>query len=163
MLTEIFLASVETSGKQLDRTPIADAGVFIHTLQPLPALKSTFKKSSTKPHCLAISASHVFAAQADKATIHVYNRERGHQEAVIPFQERISSLVLAGSYDGAAVLVAGSEGGRVILWEVCGDLIHRAKLIERPSSSVLAVKCSALRLTSRPSVVWQLMPEETTC
>ena len=116
MLTESFLVSTLNPEKPSNNsTP----GVHLYDFQPLPALKSTFKKSSTNTNSLAVSPSHVFAAQEDKAVIHVYSRERNNQEAVVPFPEKIRSLVLAGESDGAGTLILGTEGGRVILWEVC--------------------------------------------
>ena len=115
MLTESFIASTLDPEKPSNSdTP----GIHLHDFQPLPALKSTFKKSSTNANSLAVSPSHVFAAQADRAVIHVYSRERNNQEAVVPFPERIRSLVLAGESDGAGTLILGTECGRVILWEV---------------------------------------------
>lgn len=116
MLTESFFTSTLNPEKPSNSVI---PGVHLYDFQPLPALKSTFKKSSTNTHCLAVSQSHVFAAQADKAVIHVYNRERHNQEAVVPFPEKIQSIVLAGESGGAGTLVLGTEGGRVILWEVC--------------------------------------------
>ena len=65
-------------------------------------------------NALAASSTHIFAAQADKAVVHVYSRERGNQEALVSFPERIHSLALIGE----GVLVLGSAEGRVILWEV---------------------------------------------
>ena len=127
MLTESFIVSTLNSEKPSKNiTP----GVHVYDFQPLPALKSTFKKSSTNTNSLAVSPSHVFAAQEDKAVIHVYSRDRNNQEAVVPFPEKIRSLVLAGESDGAGTLILGTEGGRVILWEVC----HSAE----PMSSVNA-------------------------
>ena len=116
MLTESFIASTLNPEKPSNSVI---AGVHCYDFQPLPSLKSTFRKSSTNTNCLAVSPTHVFAAQADKAVVHVYNRERNNLEAVIPFPEKIQSIVLAGEADGAGILVLGSEGGRVILWEVC--------------------------------------------
>ena len=116
MLTESFIASTLNTEKPINNvTP----GVHLYEFQPLPTLKSTFKKSSTNSNCLAVSSSHVFAAQADKAVIHVYSRERNNQEAVVPFPEKIQSIALAGESDGAGTLILGTEGGRVIIWEVC--------------------------------------------
>ena len=116
MLTESFIVSTLNSEKPSNNiTP----GVHVYDFQPLPALKSTFKKSSTNTNSLAVNPSHVFAAQEDKAVIHVYSRDRNNQEAVVPFPEKIRSLVLAGESDGAGTLILGTEGGRVILWEVC--------------------------------------------
>ena len=117
MLRETFIAATSTSDKSSHL--IKDLGIHLYDFQPLPALVSSFKKSSAQPNCLAVSASHIFTAQADKAVLHVYNRDNGNQEAVVPFAERIHSVALAGGADGAGVLVLGTAGGRVILWEVC--------------------------------------------
>lgn len=118
MLTESFVASVLTSEKSTSNSALKDASVYIHEYQPQKALRSTFKKSSTKSNCLASSATHIFAAQADKAVVYVYNRERGNQEAVVPFPEKICSIALVGDASGGGILALGAEGGRVILWEV---------------------------------------------
>ena len=115
MLTETFVAATSTPDKISNTTVI---GIHFHELQPLPALKSTFKKSSINPNCLAISPTHIFAAQADKAVIHVYNRERKNQECIIPFPERIRSIAITGEQNGGGFLIIGTEGGRLILWEV---------------------------------------------
>ena len=121
MLTESFVASTQSSGSPEKPTPTKDIGICVHNYRPLPAIRSTFKKSSTQENCLAVSSTHVFAAQADKNVVHVYNRERGNQEAVVPFAEKITSLALAGEYDEAGLLVLGTDGGRLILWEVCSS------------------------------------------
>lgn len=118
MLTESFVASVLGPDKSPNAATTKDAGIHLYEYQPLPGLKSSFKKSSTKTNCLAVGASHIFAAQADKAVVHVYNRERGNQEALVPFSENICSLALVGNQDGAGILALGTEGGRLILWEV---------------------------------------------
>ena len=115
MLTESFVASTSSLEKS---NKAKDIGIYHYDFQPLPTLKSTFKKSSTKPNCLAISTTHVFAAQAEKSVVHVYDREKAIQEAVVPFPERIRSIALSGDVDGAPTLILGTEGGRVILWEV---------------------------------------------
>ena len=115
MLTESFLVSTLNSEKPSNS---ATPGIHLYEFQPLPSLRSTFKKTSTNTNCLAVSASHVFAAQADKAVIHVYSRERNNQEAVVPFPEKICSIDLSGESDGAGSLVLGTESGRIILWEV---------------------------------------------
>ena len=124
MLTETFVsATLSSSPTKSKSTSVAkDAGIHFHDFQPTPALKKSFKKSSTPPNCLAVSVSHVFAAQADKAVVHVYSRERGNQEATVPFPERIHSVALAGAEEGdggGGVLVVGTEEGRLVLWEVC--------------------------------------------
>ncbi|KAL3489322.1 WD40-repeat-containing domain protein [Aspergillus germanicus] len=118
MLSECFIASTLASAKTPASASLRDVGICLHELQPSATLRSTFKKSSTAPNCLAVSASHIFAAQSEKATVHVYSRDKGNQEATVPFHERIRSLAVAGSKNGD-IVVLGTEGGRLILWEVC--------------------------------------------
>lgn len=118
MLTESFIVSTRSLEKKTNTTTAKDLGIQVHEYQPNPSLKSSFKKSSIQPNCLAANATHIFAAQADKSIIHVYSRERNHQEAVVPFQEQITCLALAGAYHGAGTLAMGTRGGRLILWEV---------------------------------------------
>ncbi|KAJ0422143.1 WD40-repeat-containing domain protein [Aspergillus carlsbadensis] len=118
MLSEWFIASTLASMKSPASASLRDVGICLHELQPSAALRSTFKKSSTAPNCLAVSASHLFAAQSEKATVHVYSRDKGNQEATVPFHERIRSIAVAGSKNGD-IVVLGTEGGRLILWEVC--------------------------------------------
>ena len=115
MLTESFVVGTLTPEKQVNT---ATLGIHIHNLQPLPLLRSTFKKSSVNSHCVAVSKTHIFAAQADKAVVNVYNRDHSNLEATVPFPERIHSLALAGEKDEAGILVLGTEGGRLITWEV---------------------------------------------
>jgi pre-rRNA-processing protein IPI3 len=115
MLTEHFIASISTPSKTPNTSVTKDAGIFLHELQPLGGQRSIFKKSATPQHCLAVSEWHIFAAQAGKAVVHVYNREKGNQEATIPFNERIACLALAVA---DTVLVLGTESGRILLWEV---------------------------------------------
>ncbi|KAJ5192472.1 hypothetical protein N7449_008614 [Penicillium cf. viridicatum] len=117
MLSESFVASTVSSAKS-PTASLRDVGVCVHELQPSSILRSTFKKSSTLTNCLAVSPSHIFTAQADKAVIHVYNRDKGNQEGVVPFPERIRSIAVAGGKYGD-VLVLGTEGGRLIVWETC--------------------------------------------
>ncbi|KAF7131005.1 hypothetical protein CNMCM5793_003940 [Aspergillus hiratsukae] len=118
MLSESFIASTLTSVKTPAAATLRDVGICVQEWQPALNLRSTFKKSSTAANCLAVSPSHVFAAQSEKAIVHVYSREKGNQEAIIPFPERIRSIALAGGKNGD-ILVLGTEGGRLILWETC--------------------------------------------
>ncbi|KAJ5111498.1 hypothetical protein N7532_002033 [Penicillium argentinense] len=117
MLSESFVASTLLSAKSPAAT-LRDVGICVQEFQPSPQLRSTFKKSSTTANCLAVSPSHIFSAQAEKAVVHVYSREKGNQEALVPFPERIRSIAVAGAKYGD-VLVLGTEGGRLILWETC--------------------------------------------
>ncbi|KAK7743903.1 Pre-rRNA-processing protein ipi3 [Cytospora paraplurivora] len=112
MLTEEFYSSV--CGPPLSsNTAIAkDVGIYSHSLWPTFAAKSTFRKSATGPHSLAVNETHVFAAQHEKGYVHVYSRLRGNQEAFVAFPERIRCLTLAGD-----VVVVGTVEGRIMLWE----------------------------------------------
>lgn len=116
MLSESFVASTLSSAKTPTAT-LRDVGICVQEFLPSPQLRSTFKKSSTTSNCLAVSPSHIFSAQAEKAVVHVYSRAKGNQEALVPFPERIRSIAVAGAKFGD-VLVLGTEGGRLILWEV---------------------------------------------
>ena len=113
MLSESFVASV--GGPVIaSRTEVAkDVGIYSYELSPALSLKATFKKSSTAPNCLAVSDNHVFAAQKDKAHVHVYSRLRGNHEALVPFPEKITSIALIKD-----VLLIGTAQGRLSLWEV---------------------------------------------
>ncbi|KAL6251140.1 Pre-rRNA-processing protein ipi3 [Rhinocladiella similis] len=117
MLTESFIAATLTANQAVAHASAAlkDVGIFLHEFQPHSGFRHGYKKSSSRPGGLAISSSHIFAAQADKAVVNVYSRERGNQEATVPFPERIHSLAYA---HGAEILVLGTEGGKLILWEV---------------------------------------------
>ena len=120
MLTESFIISTLNPSKQAQASHSKDLGIHLHDYQPNSSLKSSLKKSSTHPNCLAASASHIFAAQSEKAVVHTYNRELGSLEAVVPFPERIRSLAFAGDAEqDVGVLVLGTEAGGLVLWEVC--------------------------------------------
>lgn len=119
MLTEQFVAAISASTKP-NTGVLKDAGIFVHEFQPLAAQRQVLKKSATAPNGIAVSATHVFAAQSEKAVVHVYNREKGNQEALVPFPERIHSIALA-AHD--SVLLAGTESGRVLAWEVSRDTV----------------------------------------
>ncbi|MCJ1288238.1 Pre-rRNA-processing protein ipi3 [Xylographa opegraphella] len=139
MLTESFIASVLDTRKAKTNSTDKDVGIHIYEYQPLSAISTTFKKSTTTPNCLAISISHIFAAQAEKGVIHVYNRDRGNQEAIIPFPEKVTSLALIGRYDGPGILALGTAGGRVLLWELC-----TGRLVSTPQSHLQAITCLAV-------------------
>jgi pre-rRNA-processing protein IPI3 len=119
MLSEIFITSIRAERRSANTAIAKDVGIYVHTLHPSYSIKSTFKKSSTQPNCTAVSTTHIFAAQVEKAVIHVYSRVRGNQEALISFPERIHCLTLVN--DG--LLVLGTAEGRIILWEVGSSTI----------------------------------------
>jgi len=121
MLTESIIASIEASaisksGPASTLPIIKDAGIFNLSLRPHFNPKTTFKKSSTRPNSVAVTDNHVFAAQADKAVVNVYAKEKGNQELTVPFGEKVRSLVAAG--EGGAWIVCGMESGGVLVWEV---------------------------------------------
>ena len=117
MLTESFLAATLSANKPAQHlsSALKDVGIFLHELQPENTLRQGFKKSSIQPHSLAASRGHFFAAQSGKAVVNVYNRQKGNQEATVPFPEKITSISYA---NGLEVLVLGTEEGKLILWEV---------------------------------------------
>ncbi|KAI5867616.1 WD40 repeat-like protein [Durotheca rogersii] len=134
MLAESYLVSV--SGPPLaNNTAIPkDAGIYELTLHPSYATTNTFKRSTAPRNCLAASDTHIFAAQDEKSTVHVYSRSKGSQEALVTFPERISSVALLGD-----VLFLGSQEGRVIVWEIC-----TGRQATTPACHVQAVTCMAV-------------------
>lgn len=112
MQPEQFFTSV-CGGPLTANTAInKDIGIYHQNLIPY-SVSHAFKKSSAPPHSLAVSDTHVFAAQENKATVHVYSRAKGNQECFVSFPERIRCIALIGN-----VLVLGTVEGRLILWEV---------------------------------------------
>ncbi|KAL2831199.1 WD40-repeat-containing domain protein [Aspergillus cavernicola] len=160
MLSECFVASTLASAKTPASASLRDVGICLHELQPSSTLRSTFKKSSTAPNCLAVSPSHVFAAQSEKAIVHVYSRDKGNQEATVPFPERIRSIAVAGSKNGD-IVVLGTEGGRLILWEVCtGRQVATTASHLRPVDTVVVDPSSNFILSGSSDAsihVWSLV------
>lgn len=142
MLTEQFLASTGVPSVKAVSTNAAlkDAGIFLHEFQPLAAQRSVFKKSITAANCLAASRDHVFAAQTEKAVVHVYSRLKGNQEATVPFPERISSVTLACD---DTVLVLGTNEGRLYIW-----VIHSGRQLATGQAHLQAVTALAVDATS---------------
>ena len=95
MLSEHLVASIGAPFKATGTSIAKDAAIFVHEYQPSGTQRTMLKKSATPQNCLAVSDTHIFAAQAERAVVNVYNRERGNQEATIPFTERINCLTLA--------------------------------------------------------------------
>ncbi|KAL4922216.1 WD40-repeat-containing domain protein [Aspergillus aurantiobrunneus] len=160
MLSECFVASTLASAKAPASASLRDVGVCLYELQPSATLRSTFKKSSTAPNCLAVSTSHVFAAQSEKAIVHVYSREKGNQEATVPFPERIRSIAVTGSRNGD-IVVLGTEGGRLILWEVCtGRQVATTASHLRPVTAIVVDPSSNFILSGSSDAsihVWSLV------
>lgn len=113
MLSEEFFSSISGPPLKANTAVSKDVGIYNHVLNPSYSVKGSFKKSSTASHGLALTETHIFTAQEQKAQVHVYSRQRGNQECFVSFPERIKCLALAGN-----VLVLGTVEGRLILWEV---------------------------------------------
>ncbi|KAK3371943.1 WD40-repeat-containing domain protein [Podospora didyma] len=131
MLSEEFVSAIWGPPLSSNTAIAKDVGIYCHALSPTYTVKSTFKKSSVPVNCLAVSETHVFAGQHEKAYVHVYSRVRGNQEAFVAFPERIRCLTLAGD-----VLIMGTAEGRLILWETC-----TGRLVSTPPRHVQAVSC----------------------
>lgn len=112
MQPEQFFSAISGPPLAANTAVSKDAGIYQHNLSPFSVVHA-FKKSSAPPHSLAVSDTHIFVVQEQKAHVHVYSRLRGNQEALVSFPERIRCLALAGN-----VLVLGTIEGRLILWEV---------------------------------------------
>ncbi|KAF3917242.1 hypothetical protein AA313_de0200494 [Arthrobotrys entomopaga] len=91
-----------------------EAYISFHDVHSFSQSGGVLKKSSCPPHCLAISPSHVFAAQSDKSTLNVYNRSKGSLETTIPLPEQLTAV--ACSHNGGVVAM-GTSSGRVNIWE----------------------------------------------
>lgn len=117
MLTESFIAASSEPPKltSSQSQQLKDAGIFCQSIQPQRKLDQVFKKSLAGPNRLAINESHIFVAQSGKAAVHVYSREKGNQEAILQFPEKLHCVTLA--LDGS-VLVLGAEGGGLYLWDI---------------------------------------------
>ena len=76
---------------------------------------TSFKRSNTARNGLAVSDTHIYAAQAEKAVVNVYSREKGSLVSTVPFTEQFT--VLEASHNGAFV-AGGTENGRLTIWEV---------------------------------------------
>jgi pre-rRNA-processing protein IPI3 len=156
MLTEQFVAAI--SGSTKPNTGVTkDQGIFIHEFQPLAAQRNVFKKSATAQNGIAMSSTHIFAAQTEKAIVHVYSREKGNQEAIVPFPERIHSIALAAQ---DTVLLLGAESGRVLAWEICsGRLVSTSTSHLQPVTSLVVDPSSNFFLSGSADAmihVWAL-------
>ncbi|KAI1154373.1 WD40-repeat-containing domain protein [Nemania diffusa] len=134
MLTESYFVSVAGPPLTNNTAIPKDAGIYEHTLHPAHATSAVLKKSSVPSGGLSLNDTHVFAAQQDKSTVHVYARPKGNQEAVVPFSERIRSIALSDD-----VLFLGTQEGRVMVWEVC-----TGRQVTTPPCHVQAVTCMAV-------------------
>lgn len=159
MLTEHFVVATESVKPPITHlsSNLKDVGVFIHEFQPQLAVRQGFKKSSVAKNCLGISETHVFAAQAGKAIINVYNREKNNQESAVPFPQKITSLAYA---QNAAVLVLGTQDGRLILWEIATGRISNSSASHIEAVTLLEVSlCGGYIISASPDSsvhVWSI-------
>ncbi|CCU82950.1 putative pre-rRNA-processing protein IPI3 [Blumeria hordei DH14] len=114
MPSENFIAATRAHPSKTQNGMLKDVGVYIHEIQPECTIRSSFKKGSAHRNSLAANSSHIFVAQADKAIVNVYSREKGNLEALVSFPERVHSLATAGE----SIVAVGLAEGRIILWEV---------------------------------------------
>ncbi|KAF4122871.1 pre-rRNA-processing protein IPI3 [Geosmithia morbida] len=134
MLSEGFFSSICGPPIAANTAISKDIGIYSQVLAPTYTVKATFKKSSCPRHGLAVSSSHIFAIQDQKAQLHVYSRARGSQEVLVSFAERIRSIALTGN-----TLILGTTEGRLILWETC-----TGRQVTTPPCHVQPISCIAV-------------------
>lgn len=116
MLTESFIISTKGS-KSSGQNATKSDGIQLHEYRPQSTLRRLYKNSSTNTHCLGVSRMHLFAAQAEKSTVHVYNRVTGKQEATVAFQRKITALAVTSTT--FPIIILGTDDGSLVFWEVC--------------------------------------------
>ncbi|PHH54565.1 hypothetical protein CFIMG_003583RA [Ceratocystis fimbriata CBS 114723] len=131
MFTEQFVVAVCGPPLASNTSVSKDAGIYTYQLSPQLQALSVLKKSSAPVNAMAVSPTHIFTAQNNKAHVHVYSRERGNQEALVAFSERITAVALVGD-----VLVLGTAEGRIILWETC-----TGRQVNTPPCHVQPITC----------------------
>ena len=113
MLSELVVCAINIAPAE-GGSSSAEAIISIHDLHSYSSV-STFKKSSSSVNCLAVSPTHVFAAQSDKATLNVYSRTKNNQEATIPLSEKATALSCSKL---GGLVASGTDSGRLNIWEV---------------------------------------------
>lgn len=114
MLSEQVIISTYRVIPDTSSAATAEPSIAIYDLHSY-SQTSAFKRSTTAQNCLAVTDSHIFAAQSDKAVLNVYNREKGNLETAVPFKEKFTVIEASGS---GGVIAGGTEAGRLTLWEV---------------------------------------------
>ncbi|KAH0612568.1 uncharacterized protein H6S33_008948 [Morchella sextelata] len=102
---------------------------------------ASFKRSSTLKNCLAVTPSHIFAAQSDKAVINIYNRSKQNLESTVPFQEKFTVIEASGG--SGAFLAGGTDSGRLTIWETA-----TGRFISTPQIHLQKVTCIAFDFNS---------------
>lgn len=116
MLTEQVILGTQRSSLDNSSVSTAESSIAVFDLHTYSQTAS-FKRSSTPKNCLAVTPSHVFAAQSDKAIINIYNRSKQNLESTVPFQEKFTVIEASGG--SGAFLAGGTDSGRLTIWEVC--------------------------------------------
>lgn len=119
MLSERLVVATRRDAST-NTTAAADApAIAIHVLHGSAVPLATFKRSNTAAHGLAVTATHLFAAQSDKAVINVYSRATNALESTVPFPERFTVIEAS---PGGEFIACGTESGRILVWEVAPPL-----------------------------------------
>ncbi|KAF3188703.1 Pre-rRNA-processing protein ipi3 [Orbilia oligospora] len=111
-LTELVaISSHPPSSSGASASP--EAYISIHDLHSFTQT-STFKKSCTPSNSLAISPTHIFAAQSDKTVLNVYNRTKNSLETTVPLPEQLTAVTCSSN---GGIVAMGTASGRVNIWE----------------------------------------------
>lgn len=121
MLTEQVVIGTHKPSPDNSSVAASEASIAIFDLHTYSQTAS-FKRSSTAKNCLAVTPSHLFAAQSDKAIINVYNRAKQNLESTVPFQEKFTVIEASGG--PGAFVAGGTESGRLTIWEVRFYIIY---------------------------------------
>ncbi|KAF3214536.1 Pre-rRNA-processing protein ipi3 [Orbilia oligospora] len=112
-LTELVaISSHPPSSSGASASP--EAYISLHDLHSFTQT-STFKKSCTPSNSLAISPTHIFAAQSDKTVLNVYNRTKNSLETTVPLPEQLTAVTCSSN---GGIVAMGTASGRVNIWEV---------------------------------------------
>ncbi|KAK6522071.1 Pre-rRNA-processing protein ipi3 [Arthrobotrys megalospora] len=137
-LTELIaVASHPPSSSGASSSP--EAYISLHDIHSFTQT-STFKKSCTPPNSLAISPTHIFAAQSDKSVLNVYNRSKNSLETTIPLPEQLTAVTC--SHNGGVVAM-GTSSGRVNIWETSSG-----RYTSTPLSHLQNITCITIDPTS---------------
>lgn len=115
MLTEQVVIGTHKASPDNSSAAASEASIAVFDLHTYSQTAS-FKRSSTAKNCLAVTPSHLFAAQSDKAVLNVYNRSKQNLESTVPFQEKFTVIEASGG--PGAFIAGGTDSGRLTIWEV---------------------------------------------
>ncbi|RVD90132.1 uncharacterized protein DFL_001108 [Arthrobotrys flagrans] len=111
-LTELVaISSHPPSSSGASASP--EAYISLHDLHSFTQT-STFKRSCTPANSLAVSPTHIFAAQSDKSVLNVYNRSKNSLETTVPLPEQLTAVTCSSN---GGIVAMGTASGRVNIWE----------------------------------------------